>query len=164
MAYRCAAGQEPNIRRRRRLLRRSAQGQSWTTLPQSGTPRPLLCSARRVCCSYQALQGNQQCGPFNFAGSSSLMRGCRNPNGLWFDCSDWRGCVASDSWDGLPVPPPEVIARRTDSVVRFVKAVFQGGAFASRSCRVMVVGPQMVRACARVPLLADCRCRWARLA
>jgi hypothetical protein len=91
------------------------------------------------------LQGNQQCGSFSFAGSSSLMRGCRNPNGLWFDCCDWRGCVASDSWDGLPVPPPEVIARRTDSVVRFVKAVFQGGAFASSSCRVMVVGPQMVR-------------------
>jgi hypothetical protein len=111
-----------------------------------------------------AHQGNQQCGPFNFPGSSSLMRGCRNPNGLWFDCSDWRACVASDSWDGLPVPPPEVIARRTDSVVRFVKAVFQGGAFASRSCRVMVVGPQMVRDVRAHERTAasDRVCRWAR--
>jgi hypothetical protein len=100
--------------------------------------------------SHRPFQGNQQFGPFNFAGSSALMRGCHNPNGLWFDCADWRGCVASDSWDGLPVPPPEVIARRTDSVVRFVKAVFQGGAFVSRSCRVMVVGPQMVRSHTRM--------------
>jgi hypothetical protein len=92
------------------------------------------------------------------------MRGCCNPNGLWFDCSDWRACVASDSWDGLPVPPPEVVARRTDSVVRFVKAVFQGGAFASRSCRVMVVGPQMVRVVRARELTAvsDSVCRWAR--
>ncbi len=108
-----------------------------------------VASSGRCTSAEAALQGNQQCGAFGFAGSSALMRGCRNPNGLWFDCCDWRACVASDSWDGLPVPPPEIVARRTDSVVRFVKAVFQGGAFASRSCRVMVVGPQMVRVSSR---------------
>ena len=93
-----------------------------------------------------SLQQGQNCGPFSFHASSSLVRGCRNLNDLKFRCSDWKACVASDSWVGLPVPPSEVIARGTDSVVSFVKAVLQGGAFAPRSCRVMVVGPQMVRA------------------
>jgi len=77
------------------------------------------------------------------------MLGCRNLTFLDFECSDWKACVASDSWVGLPVPPPEVIKRGTRSVVSFVQAVLRGGAFACRSCRVMVVGPQMVRAHAR---------------
>jgi len=97
------------------------------------------------------LQSSQSCGPFGFPASSSLMRGCRNLNVLDFDCSDWKACVASDSWVGLPVPPPEVIADdETYFVFSFVKAVLQGGSFASRSCRVMVVGPQMVRAHVRI--------------
>jgi len=100
--------------------------------------------------SDQVLQNNQKCGPFGFRGSSSLMRGCQKLSELHFQCSDWKACVASDSWVGLPVPPPEVIARGPESVFFFVKAVLQGGAFASRSCRVMVVGPQMVRAHARI--------------
>ena len=98
----------------------------------------------------QVLQDDQKCGQFGFRGSSSLMRGCQKLSGLHFQCSDWKACVASDSWVGLPVPPPEVISRGTESVFFFVKAVLQGGAFASRSCRVMVVGPQMVRAHARI--------------
>jgi hypothetical protein len=100
----------------------------------------------------RVLQEGQQCGQFKFGfrGSSSLMRGCQNLRGLSFQCSDWKACVANDSWVGLPVPPPEVIARGTHSVFPFVQAVLQGGAFASRSCRVMVVGPQMVRAHARI--------------
>ena len=92
------------------------------------------------------LQGSQTCGPFGFKGTSSLMRGCRNFISIRFDFSDWKGCVASDSWVGLPLPPPEVRARGTESVIAFVRAVLQGGDFASLSCRVMVVGPQMVRA------------------
>ena len=96
------------------------------------------------------LQGSQTCGPFGFKGTSSLMRGCRNFISIRFDFSDWKGCVASDSWVGLPVPPPEVLARGPESVFSFVQAVLQGGAFVSRSCRVMVVGPQMVRAHARI--------------
>jgi hypothetical protein len=100
--------------------------------------------------SDQVLQDNQKCGQFGFRVSSSLMRGCQNLSVLKFQCSDWQACVASDSWVGLPVPPPEVIARGTESVFSFVKAVLQGGAFASRSCRVMVVGPQMVHALARI--------------
>jgi len=96
------------------------------------------------------LQHHQNCGPFGFSASSSLVRGCRNLIVLSFDCSEWEACVASDSWVGLPVPPPEVIARGTRSVFAFVRAVLQGGSFASRSCRVMVVGPQMVRAHARI--------------
>jgi hypothetical protein len=100
--------------------------------------------------SDHVLQEYQKCGRFRFRGSSSLMRGCQKLSVLRFECSDWKACVASDSWVGLPVPPPEVIARGTQSVFSFVKAVLQGGAFASRSCRVMVVGPQMVRAHARI--------------
>jgi hypothetical protein len=73
------------------------------------------------------------------------MHSCRNLIQLNFDCSDWNQCVASDSWIGLPTPPSEVIARGTQSVFEFVKAVLQGGSFTPRSCRVMVVGPQMVR-------------------
>jgi hypothetical protein len=95
------------------------------------------------------LQNNQTCGPFDFSVSSSLMRGCRGLVDLNFDCCDWKECVANDSWTelpALPVPPSEVIARGTRSVFQFVKAVLQGGSFISRSCRVMVVGPQMVRA------------------
>ena len=78
------------------------------------------------------------------------MRGCRNLRYLGFYFSDWKGCVASNSWVGLPLPPPEVLARGTESVIAFVRAVLQGGDFASLSCRVMVVGPQMVRAHARI--------------
>ena len=99
----------------------------------------------------QLSQSNQKCGPFHSPASSSLMRGCRNLVQLYFDCLDCSACVASDSWGELPVPPAEVIARGTESMFRFVKAVLQGGSFTSRSCRVMVVGPQMVRqrACMR---------------
>jgi hypothetical protein len=96
------------------------------------------------------LQGSQSCGPFNALGSCSLLRGCKNLTHLYFDCADLNGCVASDSWGDLPVPPPEVISRGTLSVFEFVKAVLQGGSFTSRSCRVMVVGPQMVRSRARI--------------
>ncbi len=78
------------------------------------------------------------------------MRGCLNLSDLRFDCSNWKACVASDSWVGLPVPPPEVIKRGTQRVFAFVKAVLQGGSVTARSCRVMVVGPQMVRAHARI--------------
>ena len=91
------------------------------------------------------LQCSQSCGPLNALGSCSLLRGCKNLSHLHFDCSDWRRCVASDSWGDLPVPPPEVISRGTYSVISFVQAVLRGGSFTSRSCRVMVVGPQMVR-------------------
>ena len=96
-------------------------------------------------------QDKQSSGPFNFSSSSSLMRGCRNLNLLSFECCDWSACVASESWGELPVPPAEVIARGTQGVFQFVKAALQGGLVASRSCRVMVVGPQMVRqrACMR---------------
>ena len=104
----------------------------------------------RVCAAfvltYFFLQDKQSSGPFNFPVSSSLMRGCRNLKTLFFKCCDWSACVASDSWGELPVPPAEVIARGTESVFQFVKAALQGDTFISRSCRVMVVGPQMVRA------------------
>ncbi len=80
------------------------------------------------------------------AGCCSLLKTCKNLSTFDFNCSDWKGCVASDSWGDLPVPPPEVISRGTDSVFQFVKAVLQGGSFTFRSCRVMVVGPQMVHA------------------
>ena len=96
------------------------------------------------------LQHGQNCGPFGSPASCSVVRGCHKRGVLSFECSDWKACVASDSWVGLPVPPPEVVARGIDSVFPFVKAVLQGGAFTSRSFRVMVVGPQMVRAHARI--------------
>ena len=78
------------------------------------------------------------------------MRGCRNLTFLSFRCIDWSACVASESWGELPVPPAEVIARGTQGVFEFVKAVLKRGSFVSRSCRVMVVGPQMVREHARI--------------
>jgi hypothetical protein len=81
------------------------------------------------------------------------MHGCRSLIILDFKCCDWSACVASDSWGELPVPPAEVIARGTESVFEFVKAALQGDVFTSRSCRVMVVGPQMVRSRARVSLM-----------
>jgi hypothetical protein len=77
------------------------------------------------------------------------MRGCRNLNFLFFECCDWSACVGSESWGELPVPPAEVIARGTKGVFEFVRAALLGGLVASRSCRVMVVGPQMVRPNAR---------------
>jgi len=73
------------------------------------------------------------------------MRGCRNLNALSFVCFDWSSCVASASWGELPVPPAEMIARGTQGVFEFVRAALRGGLVDSRSCRVMVVGPQMVR-------------------
>ena len=91
------------------------------------------------------LQSDQSCGPLNDLGSCSLLRGSKHLDSLYFDCSRMRRCVASDSWGDLPVPPPEVISRGTESVFQFVQAVLRGGSFTSRSCRVMVVGPQMVR-------------------
>ena len=95
-------------------------------------------------------QDKQSGGPYNFLVSSSLMRGCRNLNALSFECCDWIACVASESWGELPVPPAEVIARGTQGVFQFVRAALRGGLVSSRSCRVMVVGPQMVRAHARI--------------
>ena len=100
---------------------------------------------RRRLMFFICLQYSQSCGTFNAPGSCFLLRGCKNLSHLNFECSDWRRCVASDSWGDLPVPPPEVIRRGTESVFEFVKAVLRGGSFTSRSCRVMVVGPQMVR-------------------
>jgi hypothetical protein len=94
-------------------------------------------------------QDKQSSGPFNFSVSSSLMRGCRNLDSLSFECCDWSACVGSESWGELPVPPAEVIARGTKGVFEFVRAALRGGLVASRSCRVMVVGPQMVRPNAR---------------
>jgi len=96
------------------------------------------------------LQIGQKFGAFGFPASSSLVRSGQNLSVLRFNCSDWNACVASDSWVGLPVPSPHVMKRRTEFVIPFVRAVLQGGAFACRSCRVMVVGPQMVRAHARI--------------
>ncbi len=95
--------------------------------------------------SQQLSQSNQSSGPFNFSGSSLLMRVCRNLTQLNFQCLDWSACVASESWGELPVPPAEVIARGTRAVFEFVKAALRGDLVEFRSCRVMVVGPQMVR-------------------
>ena len=55
------------------------------------------------------------------------MRSCRNLNKLSFECCDWSACVASESWGELPVPPADVIARGTQGVFDFVKAVLLGG-------------------------------------
>ncbi len=74
-------------------------------------------------------QDKQSSGPFNFSGSSSLMRGCRNLDSLSFECCDWSACVGSESWGELPVPPAEVIARGTKGVFEFVKAMLSGGGF-----------------------------------
>jgi hypothetical protein len=93
-------------------------------------------------------QNKQKCGSFDFLATASLIRGCRNLVGLNFDCCNWKDCVANDIWielPALPVPPREVIERGTQSVFQFVKAVLQGGSFDFFSCRVMVIGPQMVR-------------------
>jgi Ran GTPase-activating protein (RanGAP) involved in mRNA processing and transport len=83
-------------------------------------------------------------GPFNASVSTLLMRCCQRLDALNYNCFDWNKCITDDSWD-LPVPPPEVIKRGTPEVFEFVKAILQGGSFDFRSCRVMVVGPQMVR-------------------
>ena len=100
-------------------------------------------------CIEVSSQDKQSSGPFNVPGTSSLMRGCRNLNSLSFECCDWSACVASESWGELPVPPAEVIARGTQGVFAFVKAALRGDLVEFRSCRVMVVGPQMVRSSAR---------------
>ncbi len=57
------------------------------------------------------------------------MRGCRNLKSLSFECCDWSACVASESWGELPVIPAEVIARGTQGVFAFVKAMLSGGGF-----------------------------------
>ncbi len=100
-------------------------------------------------CPKLSSQDQQSSGPLNFPVSSSLMRGCRNLDSLSFECCDWSACVASESWGELPVPPAEVIARGTRAVFAFMKAALRGRLVESRSCRVMVVGPQMVRSSAR---------------
>ena len=82
-------------------------------------------------CIEVSLQDKQSSGPFNFPGSSSLMRGCRNLNNLSFECCDWSACVASESWGELPVPPAEVIARGTQGVFLFVKTLLMGGIMVS---------------------------------
>jgi hypothetical protein len=87
------------------------------------------------------------------------MRSCQNLSELSFSCSNWKACVTDVSWDGLPVPPPEVIAQGTAHIFAFVKAVLLGGSFPYRSCRVMVVGPQMVRAFVLVGFCSNCLCR-----
>ena len=74
-------------------------------------------------------QDQQISGPLNFPVSSSLMRGCRNLKSLSFECCDWSACVASESWGELPVPPAEVIARGTQGVFAFVKAMLSGRGF-----------------------------------
>ena len=76
--------------------------------------------------SKRLLQSKQSSGPFNFVASSSLMRGCRNLRELSFDCCDWSACVASESWGELPVPPAAVIARGTEGVFEFVRAMLRG--------------------------------------
>ena len=78
------------------------------------------------------LQNDQSCGPFSFSVCSSLMRGCRHLSHLSFDCRDWSACVASESWGELPVPPADVIARGTDGVFEFVRAMLRGGAIVLR--------------------------------
>ena len=78
------------------------------------------------------------------------MRDCLNLSILSFECCDWKACVTSKSWVGLPVPYPSLIASGAQSMFPFVKAVLQGSWLALRSCRVMVVGPQMVRALALI--------------
>ena len=78
------------------------------------------------------LQNDQSCGPFSFSVCSSLMRGCRHLSHLSFDCRDWSACVASESWGELPVPPADVIARGTDGVFEFVRAMLSGGAIVLR--------------------------------
>ena len=87
----------------------------------------------RVCAAfvltYFFLQDKQSSGPFNFPGSSSLMRGCRNLSTLSFECCDWSACVASESWGELPVPPAEVIARGTQGVFEFVTVMLCGRGF-----------------------------------
>ena len=89
--------------------------------------QPWGCTCLYSFCIEVSLQDKQSSGPFNFPGSSSLMRGCRNLNGLSFECCDWSACVASESWGELPVPPAEVIARGTQGVFQFVKILLMGG-------------------------------------
>jgi hypothetical protein len=81
---------------------------------------------------------------FNAPAISCIMRGCKHLRYLEITCSDWSTCIESESWGELPVPPLEVIRRGTNGVLQFVKAVLRGNASTCRSCRVMVVGPQMV--------------------
>ena len=94
------------------------------------------------------LQNDQSCGPFSFSVCASLMRGCRNLRRLSFDCRDWSACVARESWGGwgeLPVPPADVIARGTDGVFEFVRAMFSGGA-------IVIRGSVFAANCARIDL------------
>ncbi len=95
----------------------------------------------------------------NFIGSSALMHCCQNLSDLHFDCCNWKACVTDVSWNGLPVPPPEVIAQGTKHIFAFVKAVLLGGSFPYKSCRVMVVGPQMVRSLVCVGFCSNRLCR-----
>ena len=71
-------------------------------------------------------QNDQSRGSFSILGSLSLMRSCHNLIDLDFECSDCSACVASDGWGDLPVPPPKVIARGTQSVFQFVKEMLRG--------------------------------------
>ncbi len=89
----------------------------------------LGCTSLRTFFIEWSSQAKQCGGPYNFPGTSSLMRGCRNLDTLSFECCDWSACVASKSWGELPVPPAEVIARGTEGVFEFVKAALCGGYF-----------------------------------
>jgi hypothetical protein len=131
----------------------------------SGVFQHWCCTCLFSFCIEVLSQEKQRSGPFNFPCLSSLMRGCRNLKSLSLECCDWSACVGSESWGELPVPPAEMIARGTRGVFQFVKAALRVRLVASRSCRVMVVGPQMVRPSARTfCLCSDCCCRWARRA
>jgi hypothetical protein len=71
------------------------------------------------------LQNNQSTGAFDFAASSSLMRGCKHLNALFFSCLNWRDCFQSDSWKDLPHPSRFGIQQDTQSVFAFIKGVLQ---------------------------------------
>ena len=107
-------------------------------------------------------QDKQSSGPFNFSSSSSLMRGCRNLNGLSFECCDWSACVASESWGELPVPPAEVIARGTQGVLELVKTLLMGGIMVSGvaisiECEHMELGRRNLHDDDLLPLLERLR-------
>jgi hypothetical protein len=82
--------------------------------------------------SESSSQNDQSSGPLSSSVSSTLMLRCQTFNLLSFDCINWSACVESDSWGELPVPPAGAIARGTQGVFEFVKAMLRGGAVSLR--------------------------------
>ncbi len=85
--------------------------------------------------------------PLSFRATSSIIRNCLKGqvSHLQLHYPDCNACVSCNIWfeNDLPVIPPQIIQRGWSNVFQYVRDYMYSADY--NSCRVMVVGPQMVR-------------------